>query len=134
MNNKTTTILTTSLLAIVTITMAAYIAYPEIIGYGEAATITIAATLIVFAAYILWDRIRNVSKGFPAKDERLQTINHKAGYYGFIAAIWTAVGAPLLTDILFDYELEGHLVTASVVVVAGLVFAISYLYLARKGN
>jgi len=46
-------------------------------------------------------------------------MNYKAGYYGFIVAIWSAVGAPLAADVLFGHELEGSHVTAVVVIVSG---------------
>jgi len=70
----------------------------------------------------------------PASDERLKNVSYRAGYYGFIAAIWSAVFAPVLADTLLGHELEGHLVTAVVVIVSGFVFAVSYLYLAQKGH
>jgi hypothetical protein len=134
MQNKTGIAIGTAVIILVIISITAYLAFPENIGYGEVATITVAAILVAFGAYVIWDKAKNTSKGFPTKDERLENISHKAGYYGFIAAIWTAVGTPMLSDILFDHELEGHLVTATVVIVAGLVFAVSYLYMARKGT
>ncbi|HIH28785.1 MAG TPA: DUF2178 domain-containing protein [Thermoplasmata archaeon] len=90
--------------------------------------------LVIFAMYILWDRIKNVRKGLPAKDERLITINYKAGYYAFIAAIWSALFAPLLFDIFSKNELKGSDVTAIVILISGFVFVISYLYLHWKGN
>jgi hypothetical protein len=91
--------------------------------------------ILVFSTiYILWDRIKNIRKGLPAQDERLKIINYKACYYGFIASIWSAVGAPLISGIFFDYELPGNYVTAVVVLCGGLVFMISFLYLAWKGN
>ena len=77
---------------------------------------------------------KNIRKGLPAKDERLIKINYKAGYYGFIAAIWGATFGPVIIDIIWGVELEGHLVTALVVLVSGLTFIISYLALAGKGN
>jgi hypothetical protein len=120
--------------ALVIISLTAYITFAGTIGYGELAATAVVIILVVFSAYILWDRARSVSKGLPAKDERLVNINYKAGYYGFIAAIWSAVGAPLAADVFFGHELEGSHVTAVVVIVSGFVFAISYLYLARKGN
>jgi hypothetical protein len=119
---------------LVVVSLAAYMMFAGKIGYGELAPAVIVMVLVVFSIYILWDRAKNASRGLPAKDERLRNINYKAGYYGFIAAIWSAVGVPLLVDIVFGHELEGHLITAAVVVVSGLVFATSYLYLARKGN
>ena len=96
--------------------------------------IGIALILVLSAMYILCDRMKNVRKGLPAQDERLKLINYKACSYGFIASIWSAVGAPLLSGILFDYELEGHYVTAAEVLCGGIAFFISYIYLAWKGE
>lgn len=90
--------------------------------------------LIASGFYILWDRIKNVRKGYPAQDERLKLTNYKACSYGFIASIWSAVGAPLVSGILFDYEIPGHYVTAIVVLFGGVTFMSSYIYLARKGT
>jgi hypothetical protein len=123
-----------SLVIAVIITLFIYLVSPSVIGYGETITVAIATIILIFAIYIIWDRARNVSKGLPVNDERLDNINYKAGYYGFIAAIWTAVGAPTFSDMLFDHELEGHIITATVVIISGLVFAASYLFLMRKGN
>ena len=89
--------------------------------------------LVGSVAYIIYDRIKNMKAGLPVADERLKLIGYKAGNYGFIAAIWSAVGTPLLASILFDYELPGNYVTASVVLFSGLVFIVSYLYLASRG-
>jgi hypothetical protein len=120
--------------AIVLITLAIYLTTAGTIFYGEIVSLIVIMLLVGFALYILLDKARNIKKGLPAADERTKNNSYKAGYYGFIAAIWTAVFAPALADIFFEYELEGHLVTACVVVVAGLTFAISYLYFARKGT
>ena len=100
----------------------------------EIASIFIVIILVASSLYIIWDRIKNMRKGLPAQDERLKITNYKACSYGFIASIWSAVGAPLISGILFDYELEGHYVTAVVVLCGGLAFFISYLYLAWKGD
>jgi len=104
------------------------------IELNEILPIGIVLILVGAAAYILWDRIKNVKKGLPAQDERLKLTNYKACYYGFIASIWSAVGAPLLSEIFFDYELSGHYVTAVVALYGGLAFMISYFYLAWKGK
>jgi hypothetical protein len=84
--------------------------------------------------YIIWDKIKNVQKGLPAKDERIISINYKAGYYGFIAAIWSVVLIPTIIDIIFGYELDGGDISAIVVLISGFVFVVSYLYLYRKGK
>jgi hypothetical protein len=113
--------------------------YFFIVGGGsieldELFPVGIALILVFSAMYILWDRMKNVRKGLPAQDERLKLINYKACSYGFIASIWSAVLAPLLSGIIFDYELEGHYVTAVVVLCGGIAFFISYIYLAWKGE
>ena len=120
--------------AAVLVTLSFFVLNTGNLELNEISLIGIVLILVVFAIYILWDRIKNVRKGLPAQDERLKLTNYKAGYYGFIAAIWSAVFGPLVIDILFDYELPGHLVTAVVVLVSGFVFAASYLYMYWKGK
>jgi len=120
--------------AMVLVTLSLFVLNAGNLELNEIMPIGIVLILVAFAMYILWDRIKNVKKGLPAKDERLKLTNYKAGYYGFIAAIWSAVFAPLSFEILFDYELPGHLVTAVVVLVSGFVFAASYLYMYWKGK
>ena len=120
--------------AAVIVTISFFVINVESLGLDEIFPIIIVLILVASTLYILWDRIKNIKKGLPAQDERLKITNYKACYYGFIASIWSAVGAPLISGILFDYELPGHLVTAFVVLCGGLAFMISYLYLAWKGN
>jgi hypothetical protein len=118
----------------VLITLAIWMMNIGTIGFFDIGSAAIILILVGSALYILWDRAKNIRKGLPTKDERLIMINYKAGYYGFIAAIWTAVGAPVIIDILFNQELEGHLVTACVVLISGFTFMISYLYFSWKGE
>ena len=117
----------------VVLTLFFYLAGAGDIEMEEIGMAGIVLIIVVFAIYIILDRIRNLKMGLPAKDEMEKKINWKAGYYGFIAAIWGAVFGPLVIDILFGYELEGSRVSALVVLVSGIVFAVSYLYLRRKG-
>ena len=118
----------------VLVTLYFYITNVGNLELVEILSIGIVVILVASAMYIILDRLKNVKKGLPAQDERLKLTNYKACYYGFIASIWSAVGAPTITSIVFDYELPGHLVTAVVVLCGGLTFIISYLYLAWKGN
>jgi hypothetical protein len=120
--------------AAVIVTLTFYLLNAGNIELREIISIGIVLILIVSAMYILWDRIKNVKNGLPAQDERLKLTNYKACSYGFIASIWSAFVVPLLSEILFDYEMPGNYVTASVVLCGGLTFMISYLYLARKGE
>jgi hypothetical protein len=118
----------------VIVTLSFYLLNTGNIELEEIFPIGIVLILVVSAFYILWDRIKNVRKGLPAQDERLKLTNYKACSYGFIASIWSAVGVPLISGIVFDYEMPGHYVTAAVVLCGGLTFMISYLYLAWKGE
>ncbi len=119
---------------LVLVTLYFYITNAGNLELTEILPIIIVLILVFSTIYILWDRIKNIRKGLPAQDERLKIINYKASYYGFIASIWSAVGAPLISGIFFDYELPGHYVTAIVVLCAGLVWFISLFYLSWKGN
>ncbi len=133
MKNQKEIVLGALAIVLVLITLAAYLAAPTPNLFAEATAI-IVIVLVTFAAYTIWDRARNVSKGLPAKDERLANVSYRAGYYAFIAAIWSAVFAPMIYDGIFGLELEGHLVTAIVVIISAFTFVLSYLYLARKGK
>jgi hypothetical protein len=134
MKYKLEIVLGIGIAALVLVTLGFYILNAGDIDLSEFFPILIAIILVVSSMYILWDRIKNMREGFPAHDERLKLTNYKASSYGFIASIWSAVGAPLLSGILFDYELPGHYVTAIVVLCGGLTFMISYFYLALKGK
>jgi len=118
----------------VIVTLSFFVLNAGNIELDEIISIGIVLILVVSALYILWDRIKNVKRGLPAEDERLKLTNYKACSYGFIASIWSAVGAPLLSGILFDYEMPGHYVTAAVVLCGGLTFMVSFFYLAWKGE
>ena len=120
--------------AAVIVTLAFYVLNAGDIDLNEILLVGVALILVVFALYLLWDRIKNIKKGLPAKDERSKLTSYKAGYYGFIAAIWSAVFGPLFFEILFDYELPGSRVSAVVVIVSALVFFASYLYMYWKGK
>jgi hypothetical protein len=120
--------------AAVIVTLYFYIINAGNLELNEILPIIIVLILVISTMYILWDRIKNIRKGLPAQDERLKLTNYKACSYGFIASIWSAVGAPLISGIFFDYELPGNYVTAIVVLCGGLAFMISFIYLAWKGN
>lgn len=118
----------------VLVTLSFYVLNAGNIELEEFFLIGMVIILVGSVMYIIWDRIKNVNKGLPAQDERLKLTNYKAGSYGFIASIWSAVGIPLISGILFDFEMPGNYVTASVVLFGGLTFIISYLYFAWKGE
>jgi predicted transporter len=118
----------------VLLTLFFYLTSTGEIDLDKILLVGICLVLVILAMYIIWDRIKNVQKGLPAKDERLININYKAGYYAFIASIWSALFAPLLFDVFSKNELTGGDVTAIVILTSGFVFVVSYLYLYQKGK
>ena len=134
MKNKIGIILGLIVTSLVLITLAVYILNAGAIEITNLTSLVIVIILVLAATYVIWDRAKNVKKGLPTKDERLINISYRAGYYAFIAAMWSAVFAPLLYDVFFKRTLEGHYITAIVVMVSGLVFVFTYLYLAHKGE
>ncbi len=134
MKAKKEIIVATILVVMVLVTLFLYLIGTREIEYNQIVSIGIVLVLVGLAMYIIWDKIRNIQKGLPGKDERVISISHKAGYYGFIAAIWSAVLIPTMIDIIFGYELDAGDISAIVVLVSGFVFVVSYLYLYQKGK
>jgi hypothetical protein len=118
----------------VLVTMYFYLAGSTSLSFEKVILVAIVFVLVGLAMIVLWDRVTNLRKGFVAKDERLVNINYKAGYYAFIAAIWSAIGGPFIYETMNGQELPGGAVTAIVIIVGGFTFVISYLYLQRKGD
>jgi hypothetical protein len=134
MKGKKEIIVATVVVAMVLLTLFFYLIESNEIEFNQIVLVGIVMILVGLAMYAILDKIRNVQNGLPGKDERTISISNKAGYYGFIAAIWSAVFAPLFFDASAGYELKGGDVTAIVVLVSGFVFVVSYLYLYRKGK
>jgi len=134
MKEKMTILLGAGIAVLVIFTFGFYLLAKETIELFDILTILIVTILVTTSIYLIWDRVKNLKAGLPAQDERLKLAGYKAGYYGFIAAIWSAIGSNLGYNILFDQELRGGLVVAAVVLVSGIVFMISYIYFSRKGD
>jgi hypothetical protein len=134
MKGKKEIIVSTVVVAGVLLTLFFYLMGTGEIEFNQIALVGVALILVGLAMYAIWDKIRNIRKGLPGKDERTISMSHKAGYYAFIAAIWSAVFAPLFFDVSSGYELRGGDVTAIVVLVSGFVFVVSYFYLNWKGK
>lgn len=133
MKEKNTILLGIGVVALVVVTFSFYIIKNEGIDLFDMLAIPLLIVIIIFAIYVMNDKIKNLKAGLPSKDERLTNAAYKAGYYGFMSAIWSAVGSNMASIILFDKELRGGLVVAAVVLISGAVFIISYLYLSKKG-
>jgi hypothetical protein len=119
---------------LVVLTFAYYILADPSIDLFDIISIPIILIIILTSSYVIYDRAKNIKKGLPAQDERLKLAAYKAGYYGFVAAIWSAIGSNMLSIFLFDQDLRGGLVVAAVVLVSGGAFMLSYFYFSRKGE
>ena len=119
---------------LVIFTLLLYLVEKNTLELFDIISIPIILIIILTASYIVMDRLKNIKKGLPVADERLKIVGYKAGYYGFISAIWSAVGSNMLSIILFDAELRGGLVVAAVVLVSGMVFMMSYFYFNMQGR
>ena len=134
MKEKLTVIVGAGVAVLVIFTFLFYLTAKDTIELFDILTILIVIILVTTSIYLIWDRVKNLKAGLPAKDERLKLAGYKAGYYGFIAAIWSALGSNIGNIMLYDEELRGGLVVAAVVLVSGIVFMISYIYFSRKGD
>ena len=133
MKDKLTAIVGAGVAVLVIFTFMFYFLGKDTIELFDILSVIIVIILVTTSIYLIGDRVKNLKAGLPAQDERLKFAGYRAGYYGFIAAIWSAVGSNLGYNIIFDAELRGGLVTASVVLISGIVFMISYIYFSRKG-
>ena len=134
MKDKTTAIIGIGIGTLVIFTFLFYLIGKESIELFDILSIIIVGIIVVTSTYLIWDRVKNLKAGLPAQDERLKQAGYRAGYYGFIAAIWSAVGSNMGSIMLIDQELRGGLVTAAVVLVSGIVFMASYIYFSRIGE
>ena len=133
MKDKLGIIIGAGITVLVVFTLYIYLIAKDSVELFDIITIPIILIILLSSTYVIWDRVKNVRKGLPVADERLKLVSYKAGYYAFIAAIWSAIGSNMTSIILYDQDLRGGLVVAAVVLVSGIVFMFSYLYLSRKG-
>lgn len=134
MKEKMTAIVGIGIAACVLFTLGFYLLAKQSIELFDIFSILIITILLITSTYLIWDRVKNLKAGLPAQDERLKLAGYKAGYYGFISAVWSAIGSNMASIFLYDEELRGGLVVAAVVLISGIVFMMAYIHFARKGD
>jgi len=134
MKEKMTIVLGIGVTTLVVFTFGFYLLANPRIELFHIISIPILLTIILTSTYIIYDKWKNIKEGLPTQDERLKLAAYRAGYYGFIAAIWGALGSNWCSIILYDQDLPGNFVVAAVVLISGFVFMASYLYFSRKGD
>jgi len=119
---------------LVVFTLGFYMLADPSIELFDIITIPIILIIVLSSSYLVYDKYKNMKAGLPTQDERLKIASYKAGYYGFIAAIWSAIGSNMASIFLFDQDLRGGLVVAAVVLISGITFILSYFYFSKKGE
>ena len=101
MKEKMTIVLGIGVTALVVFTFGYYILANPGIDLFDMLTIPIILIIVLTSTYLIYDKWKNIKAGLPTKDERLTNAAQKAGYFGFIAAIWSAVGSNMSWIISF---------------------------------
>ena len=116
----------------VVVTMGFYTANAEM-NLAEIFMILTIITIIGFAAYVMYNKLKAEKRGLPPSDELAKKVSWKAGYYTWIFTIWLAVATQW-----FDFfglpELLARHVVALIVLGSGMMFFISYFWFNRKGD
>jgi hypothetical protein len=119
---------------LVVLGLALYAMNIDAINPMEMGTGLIALLLVAGATYVFWTRMKSYRKGLPAEDEFSKKVNYKAGYYGFIAAIWSSVFIGWMEPLFVGMGLEFRHGPTMVLLVTGFVFIVSYIWMSRRGS
>ncbi len=140
MKEKMTSLTMIGIVLAVIVTMGFYMtaAATDSLNLSEYLMVFIVFIILAAAIWLVRDRLKNISKGLPVKDERQVGISHKAGYCAWIASIWSAIGI-MWVGIFLEEEfgmpkLTANYVVAGVVLISALVFFGAYFYFSRKGD
>ncbi len=123
--------------ALVLATLVLYVTKMGSINLSESLSVLIIIVLVVGAAWILVDRMRNVRAGLPAKDEMTVKLSHKAGYYAYLASIYIALAFMWYSNSLEEsggVGLDAGQVGGATILLSAIVFMGSYFYLSHKGT
>ncbi|MFH1663238.1 MAG: hypothetical protein ABH986_00195 [archaeon] len=108
------------------------------IGFAEISLPVIVLLLVFGAVYLFWNRAKAVKQGLPAEDELSKKALIKAGYYGFFAAIYGALGTMFYNSFALDNVfwpvLDADRTAEMIILISAIVFMASALYLTHKGN
>lgn len=100
-------------------------------GFNISEYMLIAGVIIVVvgASWHLVGRFRNFRAGLPIKDEMSRRLEHKAGYYAFLASIYIALGVTFFVEGLTTSQLAGAIILSSSIIFMGL-----NIYYNRRGS
>lgn len=130
MKEKTAILIGIWIILAVVVTMGFY-ASGASKGFNVSEYMPIAGVVVIAvgASWHLVDRIRNFRAGLPVKDEMSKGLEHKAGYYAFLASIFIALGLTFAVQGLTASQLAGNVILSSSVIFMGL-----NIYYSRMGS
>ncbi len=120
-------------------TLLAYFLSVESIDLAGIVFIGIVPLLLVLGAtYLIWNRVKAVKAGLPAEDELSKKAVVKAGYYGFFAAIYGALGV-MFYNSFTEHELLWPVLDAdrtaeAIILISAIVFMASALWMTFRGE
>lgn len=133
MKDRMRVILGAAVILLVIAGISLYVTQDEEINLPEfLAIVVIPLILVLGAAKILKEKAKNAKSGLPAEDELSRKINYKAGYYAYISSIGIALSTMWASE--FFAGLEARHVAEIVILLPGMVFIGTYLYMSRKGD
>lgn len=95
------------------------------IGKGEVLQFGIIILLVLFALYIVYERIAGIKRGQPAEDELSKSLLQKAAASSYYISLYLWVFMIYLKD---RVEMDTELMLGSGILGMGIVFALSWLY------
>ena len=129
--DKTSVALGIGVILAVIVTFILYVLGAGSLDISEYAMMGIVIAILAGAIIIVAMNYKNMRLGLPVKDERYHSINHRAGYYAFIAAIWISLGTAFMGNYInLPWRYNSYIILLG----TGLVFVVSYLILNRKGE
>ncbi len=139
MNEKTLILIAgIGIVLAVVFTMSFYLLNAGELNLSEMVMMGLVLVIVLAAVWMLRDKLGDIRRGLPTKDEREKGISFKAGYYAWMSSIWAAIGtmwAGIFLEEEFGFPPIGaNYIVASVVLVSGLVFFLAYFWFRRKGE
>lgn len=122
--------------AAVLLTLAFWAGNAGSLEFGETVVMAGVLALAGAAAFVVLKRGREIRAGFNPDDELSKKAGWKAGYYAYLASVWTAVGVMwlniLVTETYGFPDFSMGQVIAAIVIIPGIVFlALALLFRSR---
>jgi len=131
-------ILTTTLLAGIVVLGYMMIIRSEV-STADLISMPVLLVLVVFIAFFIFRRYKDVSKGMPLEDERSKKVMNKAAAMSFFTTLYWLLALslfqPFFAKLLFKAEyLDAEQTVGGAIFGMAILFAMYWFYYNRKGN